>query len=124
MVSLDDTAAEEWIAALVGGHVEGLVPDLAFAEAANGLRGYVRAGALSDVDAQTKLALIVALPLRVASLRSLAGDALSAALELGVSVYDACYVALAIAADATLVTADRRLADVTPRSALLPDAHP
>jgi predicted nucleic acid-binding protein len=79
---------------------------------------------LSDVDAQTKLALIVALPLRVASLRSLTGEALTTALELGVSVYDACYVALAIAADATLVTADRRLADLAPRSALLPDAHP
>jgi predicted nucleic acid-binding protein len=124
MAAVDDTAAEAWIAALVRGDVEGLVPDLVFAEAANGFRGYVRAGELDAADARTKLTLIVALPLRVASVRSLADDALTTALETGLSVYDACYVALAVAGGATLVTADRRLADSAPRAALLPDAHP
>jgi predicted nucleic acid-binding protein len=75
-------------------------------------------------DARTKLRLIVALPLRVASLRSLADDALVTALETGLSVYDACYVVLATAGDATLVTADQRLADAAPRAALLPHTFP
>jgi predicted nucleic acid-binding protein len=120
----DDTAAEAWIAALVNGEVEGLVPDLVFAETANALWSYVRAGQLAEDDARAKLALLVELPLRVASLRSLAGDALTRALELGLSAYDACYVVLADTADATLVTADRRLAGAVPRAAVLPDARP
>ena len=106
------------------GRVEGLAPDLVFAEAANALRGSVRAGRLDYADARAKLTLLVAVPLRIASLRSLVEDALATAVELNLSVYDACYVALATAADATLVTADRRLADAAPRAALLPDAHP
>jgi predicted nucleic acid-binding protein len=64
------------------------------------------------------------LPFRVASLRSLAADALERALELGLSVYDACYVVLADAADATFVTADRRLAAAVSRAAVLPETHP
>jgi predicted nucleic acid-binding protein len=124
MVAADDTAAEAWVAAVIGGRVEGFAPDLVFAETANALRGYVRGGELAEDDARTKLSLIVELPLRVASLRSLAGDALTRALELDLSVYDACYVALADAADATLVTADRRLAAAVPRAAVLPDDHP
>jgi predicted nucleic acid-binding protein len=104
--------------------VEGFVPDLVFAEAANAFRGYARAGQLTEGDARAKLALLTELPLRVASLRTLAGDALVRALELRLSVYDACYVVLADAADATLVTADRQLAAAVPRAAVLPDAHP
>jgi predicted nucleic acid-binding protein len=104
--------------------VEGFVPDLVFAETANALRGYVRGGELAEEDARTKLSLIVELPLRVASLRSLSVDALAKSLELGLSVYDSCYVVLAEVADATLVTADRRLAAAIPQAAVLPDVHP
>jgi predicted nucleic acid-binding protein len=124
MVAADDTAAEAWVAAVIDGRAEGFVPDLVFAETANALRGYVRGGELAEDDARTKLSLIVELPLRVASLRSLSVDALAKSLELGVSVYDACYVVLSDAADATLVTADRRLAAAVPRAAVLPDVHP
>jgi predicted nucleic acid-binding protein len=95
-----------------------------FAETANAFRGYVRAGQLAEDEGRAKLALLLELPLRVASLRSLAADALATALELELSVYDSCYVVLASAADATLVTADRRLADVAPRAAVLPAATP
>lgn len=95
-----------------------------FAEAANAFRTYVSTGVLSADDAHAKLSFLVELPLRVASLRSLAVDALEAALELRLSVYDACYVVLARAADATLVTADRRLARSAPRAAVLPRDGP
>jgi predicted nucleic acid-binding protein len=120
----DDSAAEAWVAALLSGDVEGIVPDLVFAETANAFRNYVRAGQLAHDDAGAKLHLIVELPLRVASLRSLADDALAKAVELGITLYDACYVVLAEAADATLVTADRRLARAVARAAVLPDVRP
>ena len=50
---------------------------------------------------------------------TLALDALSLAVDRGVSGYDAMYLALAEATDAALVTADRRLAAAATRSELL-----
>ena len=50
---------------------------------------------------------------------ALALDALSLAVDRGVSGYDAMYLALAEATDAVLVTADRRLAAAATRSELL-----
>jgi predicted nucleic acid-binding protein len=44
---------------------------------------------------------------------------LARALETGLSAYDACYLVLADAADATLVTADRRLADAAAKAELI-----
>jgi predicted nucleic acid-binding protein len=108
----------------VTGEIDGLAPDLVFGEAANAFRSYVRSGVLHEEDARAKLAFLVELPLKIASLRSLAVDSLGAALEHGLSVYDACYVVLAEAADAVLVTADARLAQSSTRAALLPEAHP
>lgn len=122
--ALDDTAAEAWLASVAAGDVEGFVPDLVFAEAANAFRGYVLGGALADDEARAKVALLGELPLKVASLRSLALDAFATALERDLSVYDACYVVLTDAADAVLVTADRRLARAATRASLLPDAGP
>ena len=112
------------MAAVATGDVEGFVPDLVYAETANAFRSYVLAGALADEDARAKLAFVTELPLRIASLRSLAVDALGSALELGLNVYDACYLVLADAADAVLVTADQRLARAATRAVLLPDAAP
>jgi predicted nucleic acid-binding protein len=68
--------------------------------------------------------LILEVPLRVVSLRSLAVDALALAREIGLSVYDATYVLLTEATGATLVTADRRLAATAERAALIPNDGP
>jgi predicted nucleic acid-binding protein len=104
--------------------VEGYVPDLVFAETANAFAGYVRAGAFDEAEARAKLLYLTELPLRTASLRSLAPDALSVALEHGLSVYDACYAVLAETAEAVLVTADVRLGRAAARMALLPGTGP
>jgi predicted nucleic acid-binding protein len=68
--------------------------------------------------------LILEVPLRVVSLRSLAADALRLAREIGVSAYDATYVLLSEATGSTLVTADRRLATAVERVALIPNDGP
>jgi predicted nucleic acid-binding protein len=68
--------------------------------------------------------LILEVPLRVVSLRSLAADALKLAREIGVSAYDATYVLLSEATGSTLVTADRRLARAVERVALIPNDGP
>lgn len=99
-------------------------PDLIYGEVANALLRYVRAGQLAASDAEKAMQLILAVPIRVVSLRSLAADALTLAHRLGLSVYDATYVLLTEATGATLVTADRRLAAAVERVALIPSGGP
>lgn len=99
-------------------------PDLVFGEVANALLRYVRAGRLAAADADEAMRLILEVPLRMVSLRSLAVDALALAREIGLSVYDATYVLLAQATGATLVTADRRLVAAVDRVAVIPDDGP
>jgi predicted nucleic acid-binding protein len=99
-------------------------PDLVYGEVANALLRYVRAGRLESADADEAMRLILEVPLRVVSLRSLAVDALRLAREIGLSVYDATYVLLTEATGATLVTADRRLAAAVDRVALIPNDRP
>jgi predicted nucleic acid-binding protein len=85
---------------------------------------YVRAGRLAAADADEAVRLILEVPVRVVSLRSLVVDALTLAREIGLSVYDATYVLLTEATGATLVTADRRLAAAVERAALIPNDRP
>jgi predicted nucleic acid-binding protein len=100
------------------------VPELAFVEVANALVVYSRSGAIGAEGARASLGTLLALPLAVVSLQELVEAALEVAQASGLSVYDACYAALAEASHAVLVTADNGLAAAVPRSVLLPDAGP
>ena len=119
-----DPSARGWLRDAAAQRLEAAVPELLFAEVAQALTLYVRAARQSRDDATAALRVIAAIPADVATLRDLAAPALGVALERGLSAYDGCYVALAEARGATLVTADRRLATAVSRSALLPDARP
>jgi predicted nucleic acid-binding protein len=120
----EEVAAAAWVEAVVEGRVRATVPDLVYGEVANALLGYVRAGRMAQEDAGIALGLIIELPLRTVSLKTLAADALALAQEIGLSAYDAAFVVLSRATSATLVTADRRLAATVERVALLPDEGP
>jgi predicted nucleic acid-binding protein len=111
--------ADTWLRELNEGRVVGWAPDLLYAELAHTLREHVRSGVLGGEDARQLLGYYVRLPLRNEALRRLAGSAFNTSLGHGISVYDCCYLALARALDATLVTADRRLAEHHDRVALL-----
>ena len=119
-----EETARAWVAAVVAGDVAAHVPDLLFAETANALALYVRAGRLRYGDSDEALGTALSLPLDVIPTRLLARQALALASTRGLSAYDACYLALAVGYDAVLVTADRRLAAEAESSALLPDASP
>jgi predicted nucleic acid-binding protein len=80
-----------WLEAALDGRVRATVPDLVYGEIANALLRYVRAGQLAAADADEAMQLILEVPLRVVSLRSLAADALTLAREIELSVYDATY---------------------------------
>ena len=93
-------------------------------EVANALVGYVRVGDVDADEAASRLDDVLDLPLEVHSSRILAAQAHALAVARGISAYDASYLALALGYDATLVTADRRLAEQAERSALLPEEGP
>jgi predicted nucleic acid-binding protein len=120
----DEVTAAAWVEAAVSGRVRVTAPDLVYGEVANALLRYVRTGGLAAADADEAMRLMLEVPVRVVSLRSLAPDALMLAREIGLSAYDATYVLLAEATGAPLVTADRRLAAAVVRAALIPDDGP
>jgi predicted nucleic acid-binding protein len=93
-------------ARLRGEHVA--LPELAYLEVASVLRRQLAVGALDARRAGLALDDLAALPARRAPHRPL----LTRCWELrdNLTIYDATYVALAEAVNATLLTADRRLA--------------
>ena len=113
----DDALA--WLRRIAQRTVAASAPDLIWAEVANSLLAYIRAGWLSVEAAQEILTGLLDLPITTRSAADLAGAALAAGLERGLTAYDACYLALATAGDAVLVTADNDLARVYERTALL-----
>jgi predicted nucleic acid-binding protein len=124
LVGQEGEAARQWLAAVAEDRIHALVPDLMYAESANALAQYTRAGHLVADTAEAMVRAMCDFPFEVTSLRALAPAASAVALARAVTIYDACYLALAEAREATLVTADRRLAAAATASALLPDARP
>ena len=74
------------------------------------LRRHVRSSRIEAPEAALILLRLLGLPVADRPLRGLTPAASQLAVERGLSVYDAYYLALAEAWKATLVTADRRLA--------------
>lgn len=83
-------------------------PELIDLEVASVIRRLVRTGAVPEPRGSAALDDLVALPLRREPHRRLLGRAWE--LRDNVTVYDASYVVLAELLDATLLTADARLA--------------
>jgi predicted nucleic acid-binding protein len=110
-VVAESLAAREWTRAIERRTIRASAPDLIYAEVGQAVLRYVRSRRLDAGNAGEIVEAILEFPLRVVPLGSLVGAALTVAIERELSVYDACYVALAEAAGATLITADRRLAD-------------
>lgn len=102
--------ATEWLEAAERRDVRLFVPDLIWTEVGQALKGYVVAGVISSEQASELAATIARFPAEDMSLRSLLPAALTTALRFDLTVYDACYHALAAAAEAVLVTFDRHLA--------------
>jgi predicted nucleic acid-binding protein len=88
-----------------------VLPGLADLEVASVLRRQIRAGAIAARRADLALQDLAALPAR----RAPHGPLIARCWELrdNVTIYDAAYVALAEAMQATLLTGDQRLARAT-----------
>ena len=94
-------------------------PSLVYAEVAHTMLRLCRNRVARLDEATRVLNTLHALPADARPLRSLAREAWPLALARNLSVYDACYVALAEALHVPLVTVDRRLAEATPNAVLL-----
>jgi predicted nucleic acid-binding protein len=86
-------------------------PDLVHAEAGNVLWKLSRRGVLSPDEALRIARALLATPLRIHASAGLLEGALDIAERTNRTVYDGMYVALAVALDGVLVTADQRLAN-------------
>jgi len=101
--------------ALMSGAEPLIAPDFLMLEAANVLAIMVRRGLMRAPDAQASLAVLDAAPItRMASAPHFA-EAYRLAIGLSRSAYDCLYLAMALAEQAVLVTADRRFADAVQR---------
>jgi predicted nucleic acid-binding protein len=78
-------------------------------EVAKVMRRYVLAGELDDTEASRRVALLAQWELDVARVAPLLAEAWT--LRHNVTLHDALYVTLARQLDATLLTADRKLAN-------------
>jgi predicted nucleic acid-binding protein len=101
-------------------HDQLVAPGVIVAETVNGLATAVRFASLEVESAAGLLEQFLALPIEVVPDAVLAGHTLGVATELGLSAYDASYVALALVRDVPLVTADKPVAASYPRSELIP----
>lgn len=86
-------------------------PDLMWAEIGNVLWKKSRAGQLTRQEAARIIRALDDFPVTVFPSRLVLEGALEIALGTGRSVYDSVYLALAVALDCRLVTADERLAN-------------
>ncbi|MGD2116185.1 MAG: type II toxin-antitoxin system VapC family toxin [Acidobacteriota bacterium] len=90
------------------GRVELWAPDLVYPESASALRKLVRLDAIAAEPARIAVENLVDLPIAVAGTAALMSEVWR--MQAFMTPYDACYVALADALGAELVTAERNLA--------------
>ena len=88
------------------------VPELFYIECANILWKYVRRFAYPVQDAQTDLQKLRQLALEVVATDSVLVNAFDLAVKHGLTVYDACYVAMSHQLQLPLLTADERLVNL------------
>lgn len=96
----DSDVAASWLADDL------IAPDLLRLECASAILRRVRIRQFNDAEARRRLAEIALMPVRIFPVDE--GAAIDLALALSHSLYDCCYLALALAQNVQLVTADDR----------------
>ena len=103
--------ADRLLRAYAAGTVHILVPDLFWLEIGNFLWKATRRREIAVEVAQRSLEAMLSRGFPTVPTRSLLPDALKIAADFDRTVYDSAYVALAVATQSELITADERLAN-------------
>ena len=101
--------ANQFLRDYLTGSVEIVVPDLFWLEIGNYFWKAARRGTLTPALAERGLEAMLKCDFPTLPSRAVLRDALKIAVECGRTVYDSTYVALAVATDGQLLTADERL---------------
>jgi predicted nucleic acid-binding protein len=123
---IDASVASKWVlpepdsekAALLRGTERMIAPSLVAAEIGNALWKSGTRGDFPTAEAEHLLQVAVAHFARLVPTEDLAGSALRFAFDLRHPIYDCFYLALAEREDATLITADARLAATAKKAKL------
>jgi predicted nucleic acid-binding protein len=94
---------------LLGAAHQFLSPDLLFPEVGNAIWKKVRRGELTAEEGHRLAVDIASIAVETVSTRGLMIDAQALAITIGLTVYDAMYLALAVRLKTELITADDRL---------------
>jgi predicted nucleic acid-binding protein len=95
-----------------------VAPEFLMVECANVLHSRARRGMMTRDEARGALAQLMAVPVQLRPAASHIAVAQSLAFDLDQTVYDALYLAVALAERATLVTADRAFVAAVARHGL------
>jgi predicted nucleic acid-binding protein len=110
--------AEQLLARVEDGSVRLFAPDLIYAEAGNTLWKKHRLKELTQSEVGKITDLIISIPLKVEASKALFPLAIDIAIVYEVTVYDALYLSLAKVYETQMMTADKKLFDMTAKTNL------
>ncbi len=103
--------AEEVMSRVAAGELFLLAPDLLYPETGNILWKKHRLHELTVAEVDEIVDAISALPIKIEASRPVMPLAVTIAMQSGITVYDAMYVAVARIYETRMITADKRLLD-------------
>jgi len=103
--------AEEVMSRVADGELVLLAPDLLYPETGNILWKKCRLHELTIAEVDEIVDAISALPIKIEASRPVMPLAVTIAMQSGITVYDAMYVAVARIYETRMITADKKLVD-------------
>lgn len=103
--------SEEIISRLAVGNINLLAPDLLYPETGNILWKKQRLGELTHAEVEDIIEALTHVPIRIEESKPIIPLAIAVAINSGITVYDAMYVAVANIYNTRMITADKKLVD-------------
>ncbi len=115
--------AQEVMLQAANGELTLLAPDLLYPETGNILWKKQRLHELTPDEIEEIVDAVTSLPIKVERSREIMPLSVAIALQTGITVYDAMYVAVAGIYETRMITADRRLVDALGKTEFKNNVH-